>query len=103
MFRSRVSFRQTNKVSAQPLPGVDVGMGNWFGSEPETFSTARYAKTLHSQGLIIHDEDDPVIPYSDALLIQSNFKNSALITTKGFGHSLNHKNVTLHISEFIEN
>jgi len=74
-----------------------------FGSEPETFSTARYAKTLNAQGLIIHDEDDPVIPYSDALLIQSNFKNSALITTKGFGHSLNHKNVTLHISEFIEN
>ena len=74
-----------------------------FGSEPETFSTASYVKTLNAQGLIIHDEDDPVIPYSDAVLIQSNFKNSALITTKGLGHSLNHKNVTLHISEFIEN
>lgn len=74
-----------------------------FGSEPETFSTARYAKTLNAQGLIIHDEDDPVIPYSDAVLIQSNFKNSQLITTKGIGHSLNHKKVRSHISEFIEN
>ena len=74
-----------------------------FGAAPEVFSTAKYVETLSFQGLIIHDEDDPVIPYSDAVKIQSNFKNSALITTKGLGHSLNHKKVTLHISEFIEN
>ncbi len=74
-----------------------------FGDEPEVFSTAKYAETLSIQSLIIHDKDDPVIPYSDAIKINTNFKNSKLITTKGLGHSLNHKKVTLHISEFIEN
>ncbi len=74
-----------------------------FGASPEVFSTARYAQTLNATGLIIHDEDDPIIPYSDALQIQSSFKNSKLFTTKGLGHSLNHKKVTLQISEFIDN
>lgn len=74
-----------------------------FGDEPEMFSTAKYAEKLSIQSLIIHDKDDPVIPYSDAIKINTNFKNSKLITTKGLGHSLNHKKVTLHISEFIEN
>ncbi|MCF8274902.1 MAG: alpha/beta hydrolase [Flavobacteriaceae bacterium] len=74
-----------------------------FGSLPESFSTAKYIETIASEGLIIHDEDDNVIPYNDALLIKQNYKNSKLITTKGLGHSLNHKSVTLHISEFIAN
>jgi predicted alpha/beta hydrolase family esterase len=74
-----------------------------YGAIPEAFSTARFVETLSSQGLIIHDQDVPVIPFSDAVKINSHFKNSTLITTKGLGHSLNHKKVTLHISEFIEN
>jgi len=73
-----------------------------FGSVPESFSTAKYIETIDSEGLIIHDEDDKIIPYNDALRIKDNFKNSKLITTKGLGHSLNHISVTKFISEFIE-
>lgn len=73
-----------------------------FGALPESFSTAEYIKKIDAKGLIIHDEDDKIIPYKDALLIKNNYNNSTLITTKGFGHSLNHKSVTLHISEFID-
>jgi pimeloyl-ACP methyl ester carboxylesterase len=74
-----------------------------FGASPDSFSTAKYIENIHSKGLIIHDEDDLIIPFNDALKINSNFKNSKLIITKGFGHSLNHKKVTQHISDFIEN
>ncbi|PIV92747.1 MAG: alpha/beta hydrolase [Flavobacteriaceae bacterium CG_4_10_14_3_um_filter_33_47] len=74
-----------------------------FGSSPESFSTAKYIQTIHAEGLIIHDKDDNIIPYNDALLIKENYKNSKLISTKGLGHSLNHKSVTFYISEFIEN
>lgn len=73
-----------------------------FGNHPESFSTAKYLETIHSEGLIIHDEDDTIIPYDDALLIKNSFKNSRLITTKGLGHSLNHESVTTHIHEFID-
>ena len=73
-----------------------------FGASPDSFSTAKYIENIHSEGLIIHDEDDLIIPFNDAIKIKSNFKNSKLITTKGFGHSLNNQKVTQHISEFIE-
>lgn len=38
------------------------------------------------RGLIIHDEYDVEVPYKDALLINSDWKNSSLITTSGLGH-----------------
>ncbi|RIA08948.1 pimeloyl-ACP methyl ester carboxylesterase [Flavobacteriaceae bacterium MAR_2010_72] len=73
-----------------------------FGNEPNSFSTAKYLETIHSKGLIIHDEDDDVIPYNDAIQINQSFKNSKLITTKGLGHSLNNETVAGYISDFIE-
>lgn len=73
-----------------------------FGDKPENFSTARYLETIDSKGLIIHDELDTIIPYSDALLIKNSFKNSKLITTKGLGHSLNDATVADHIYDFID-
>jgi len=72
-----------------------------FGNHPKSFSTAKYLETIQSEGLIIHDEDDTIIPYDDAILIKNSFKNSKLITTKGLGHSLNHESVTTHIHEFL--
>ena len=73
-----------------------------YGKHPKDFSTAKYLKNINSEGLIIHDEDDTIIPYNDALLIKNSFKNSTLITTKGMGHSLNNNTVTTYINEFIE-
>jgi pimeloyl-ACP methyl ester carboxylesterase len=74
-----------------------------FGAKPEDFSTAKYLESITSKGLIIHDEDDQIIPYKDALLIKNSFENSTLITTKGLGHSLNDDIVSSHIYHFIEN
>ncbi|MGJ8593912.1 MAG: alpha/beta hydrolase [Aquaticitalea sp.] len=74
-----------------------------FGDKPENFSTAKYLEGITPIGLIIHDEHDTIIPYSDALLIKNSYKNSTLITTKGLGHSLNHETVSDHIYSFIEN
>ncbi len=73
-----------------------------FGDKPENFSTAKYLENIKPKGLIIHDELDTIIPYSDALLIKNSFKDSVLITTKGLGHSLNDESVAAHIYDFIE-
>lgn len=72
-----------------------------FGNTAESFSTARFLETIASEGLIIHDEDDGIIPYNDALLLKNSFKNSRLITTKGLGHSLNDASVADYIYTFI--
>lgn len=73
-----------------------------FGSPSNTLSTAKFLATIESEGLIIHDQDDRIIPYNDALLIKNSFKNSQLITTKGLGHSLLDASVAEHIYAFIE-
>lgn len=73
-----------------------------FGAEPKAFSTAKFLENINSKGLIIHDEEDSIIPYDDALLIKNSFKDSTLITTKGLGHSLNDDTVASYIYDFIE-
>ncbi|WP_231628616.1 alpha/beta fold hydrolase [Mangrovimonas sp. ST2L15] len=73
-----------------------------YGIEVDDFSSVKHLKTILSEGLIIHDKTDPIIPYEDAVLINSNFKNSTLITTEGFGHSLYDESVSNHIYHFIE-
>lgn len=73
-----------------------------YGSPADTFSTAKFLTNITSEGLIIHDEDDRIIPYNDALLIKNSFKNSRLITTKGLGHSLMDATVAEHIYAFID-
>ena len=52
--------------------------------------------------LLVHDEFDPVIPYTDALEIQSALKNSHLFTTQGLGHGLKSKKVIDKIFDFIQ-
>jgi esterase/lipase len=73
-----------------------------FGKAPEDFSTAKFTEQISSKGLIIHDSDDDIIPYNDAVSINQSFKNSKLITTKGLGHSLNDDSVANHIYEFLD-
>lgn len=72
-----------------------------FGATPSSFSTAKYCKSIDVEGLIIHDKNDKIIPYKDAELIHANFKNSQLITTNGYGHSLNNEEVYNHIITFM--
>ena len=74
-----------------------------FGDKPEHLSTSKFLQNIDTKGLIIHDEEDNIIPYNDALLIKNSFKNSTLITTKGLGHSLNDESVATYIYQFIDN
>ena len=72
-----------------------------FGKYPKDYSTAKFLEEATFEGLIIHDEKDSIIPYSDALLIKNSFKNSKLITTQNLGHSLNNIEIVTHVAGFI--
>ncbi|EGV44605.1 alpha/beta hydrolase [Bizionia argentinensis JUB59] len=69
---------------------------------PESFSTAKYLECLTIDGLIIHDEKDGIIPYQDALILNMSLRNSKLVTTTGFGHSLIDESISNHIYEFLK-
>lgn len=72
-----------------------------FGAPPKAFSTAKYSTSIQVDGLIIHDKKDRIIPFNDSEAIHKNLKNSKLIPTSGYGHSLNSDEVNNHILQFI--
>ncbi|WP_281847663.1 alpha/beta fold hydrolase [Olleya namhaensis] len=73
-----------------------------FNNLPSHFSAAKFIKEIDLEGLIIHDKGDKIIQYDEAELISSNFKNSTLITTQGFGHGLRDDSVNKAIINFIK-
>lgn len=72
-----------------------------YGKRAEEFSTSKLITELQQKSLIIHDQGDAVIPYNDAVLIHKHAKQSQLITTSGYGHSLNNETISSYIEEFI--
>ena len=87
--------------NSKVIQSLDKLIEDSFGAPPSSFSTAKYCKSILVDSLIIHDKEDQIIPYNDAELIHKTLKNSKLICTTGYGHSLNHEEVYNHIVEFI--
>ncbi|WP_179345497.1 alpha/beta fold hydrolase [Winogradskyella ursingii] len=81
--------------------GMEKLVQERYNKPTDYFSAANFTKDFDIDGLIIHDKKDRVIPYEDALLFDKKFKNSELITTEGFGHSLIDASLTPKIVEFI--
>lgn len=50
------------------------------------FNVARAITSISSLGLIIHDVDDPVIPFHSVEPIAENWNQAQLISTTGLGH-----------------
>lgn len=84
---------------------IEEGLNQWvmeyYNHPTSYYSTANFTLTVNVKGLIIHDKDDLIIPYDDALLIADHYKNATLITTKGFGHGLRDDSVNQSIIDFI--
>ncbi|WP_299521599.1 alpha/beta hydrolase [Winogradskyella sp.] len=81
--------------------GLDNIVLERFGKPVDYFSAANFTKSIKARGLIIHDKNDKVIPYEDALLFANRYKNAELISTSGFGHGLKDASLTPKIIEFI--
>lgn len=99
IFKNYSDFMGYNKIVRA---GMEVVIKKRFGQPSSYFNTARFAKEIDCNCLLVHDEFDPVIPYSDALEIQSAFKSSHLFTTQGLGHGLKSKQVIDKIIDFIQ-
>ena len=87
-----------NKIISK---GLDRIVLERFEKPVDYFSAATFSESIEAKGLIIHDKKDRIIPYEDALLVANRYKNSELISTSGFGHSLKDESLTPRIIEFI--
>jgi len=98
------SYTDLLNYNEKVVRALDKLIEDTFGGPPSEFSTAKFAQSLNGiTGLIIHDKKDKIIPFKDAELIHRNFKNSELISTSGYGHSLNNIEIYKHIIKFISN
>lgn len=82
--------------------GLDELVMERLGKPVDYFSAANFARSIDAHSLVVHDKNDKIIPYEDALLFANRFKNAELLTTTGLGHGLKNKNLNTSIIEFIE-
>ena len=73
-----------------------------FGFSFSEFSSSKFVQFIEKKGLLIHDELDRIAPYWSSEQVHANWKNSTLITTKGFGHSLHQDKVRDQIITFLK-
>lgn len=96
--RYKSMMRYNQKVSN----GIDQFVLHRFGHLPSYYHISNFSKNIHCKALVIHDKEDHIIPYSDALDYQENYKNAVLISTSGLGHGLKSKDINQHILDFID-
>lgn len=94
-------YKSMMRYNVKVSNGLDDIVLKHFGKPVSYFSAANFTKTINAKGLIIHDKKDRIIPYKDAQLFNDCYKNAALITTTGFGHSLIDASLTPKIIAFI--
>ncbi len=72
-----------------------------FGHPSSYFCAANILPNILAEALIIHDEDDDIIPFKDALENKKALKNAQLIKTQGLGHRLRSHKVYGYILDFL--
>lgn len=81
---------------------LDTYIREHFGFGVRDFSIAKYSRSIDKKGLILHDRLDQITPYSAAVRLHENWKDSILVTTEGLGHSMHQDDVNQKIISFLE-
>lgn len=71
-----------------------------FGFEISYFTTADFVKNISASGLIIQDEQDPIVPLEEAKIVHQCWQGSELVITQKLGHSLQSISVFRKILNF---
>ena len=100
---SRIINDYKNLLKLNPLiiESLDHYFKAHFNYHFEEFSAPVFADKITIEGLIIHDENDEIAPFTEAEAIHEKWDNSILIKTNGLGHSLQDKNIYQEIISFI--
>lgn len=72
-----------------------------FGLPAHYLNAADFAKNIEVEGMIIHDKEDTVNLFYEAEAIHRSWPNSKLISTSGFGHSLQDESVYKLVMDYV--
>lgn len=96
-------YREKLKLTDRTLSLVIDRFVKEYDVTPDFFSTAKFAASVNTHGLIIHDEEDIEAPYRYAVDIHKAWRKSTLLTTKGLGHNLKASSVVNEVVSYINN
>ena len=74
---------------------------NRFGFTEKELSSSKFVQTNTKKGLLFHDRFDSITPYHASKQVHEAWKDSALITTEGLGHSMHQNEVNDQIIAFL--
>ena len=80
---------------------LEIVFSNKFNLDTKDFSAKKFAKTIDTRALIIHDVADKIVAFSEAEKISGSWKNKIFIETKNLGHSLHNENLYQKITSFL--
>lgn len=102
-FESIITYFQNKlNLNQKVMTALDAYIFERFGFKAEEFSGFTFAEKIGVSGLIIHDEGDPITPYSGGHNIHKHWSISKLHTTQGLGHSLYGDEVESTILAFLK-
>jgi len=74
-----------------------------FGIDTANFNSENFVQQIKQPLLIIHDKNDSIVPYSEAIQIANKNPKVQFISTEKLGHSLHHNQVYKLTVSFLEN
>ncbi len=90
------------KLSPKFMKALDQYFKDKHGFYFEEFSAAHFVKNLTHKGLLIHDKNDDIAPYSEAEAISKNWNGVQFISTEDYGHSLFFDEVDTMVIDFLK-
>jgi pimeloyl-ACP methyl ester carboxylesterase len=97
-----VHYQKLLKFNDVVMTGLDDHFMEQFGFRIHEFSTSQFKGHLSKKGLVIHDKEDTIAPFSASEQVHATWKKSEFLKTKGFGHSMHQDEVSHRIMDFIK-
>jgi pimeloyl-ACP methyl ester carboxylesterase len=95
------NFQNTLQLSTRTMQGLYTHFERSFDKSIPNFSVEKLIDKNPLKTLIVHDKQDAIVAYSNAELLHDHLPNSRLITTDGFGHSINTMEVVKEVLKFL--
>lgn len=95
-------FQNLLKFNNRVMQVLDTYVLDRFGFRIRDFSTSDYARTISTKGVLFHDKFDKITPYHASKKVHENWKDSTLISTEGFGHSMHQEEVNEQLIDFLK-
>ncbi|MFV0541826.1 MAG: alpha/beta fold hydrolase [Aestuariibaculum sp.] len=80
---------------------IDQYFTDVFGQPLAFYSIENFSEEIKARTLVVHDKQDKIIPFRDALEIDDSIANTKFVETKGLGHGLRSDTVYSVITSFL--